>query len=56
MYKILLLIFRFLETNKYEWYGLDVIRDLINGVPWNNSGYFPRVSLCDFTVSFFLFL
>jgi len=41
---------KFLETDKEGWYGLQVIRDLINGIEWGASGFFPRVSLCDFTV------
>ena len=44
---------RFLETDRYQWYGISVIQDLMRGIPWQASGYFPRVSLCDFTVLFF---
>ncbi|KAF8386261.1 hypothetical protein PRIPAC_75403, partial [Pristionchus pacificus] len=40
----------FLRTNKYEWYGVDIIRDLISGVKWESSGFFPRVSVCDFEI------
>ncbi|KAH7725716.1 INX-11 protein [Aphelenchoides avenae] len=46
----LYLMNKFLETDKHHWYGLGVIRDLVNGVAWESSGYFPRVSLCDFEV------
>uniref|UniRef100_A0A183UDZ3 Innexin n=1 Tax=Toxocara canis TaxID=6265 RepID=A0A183UDZ3_TOXCA len=41
---------KFLRTDKYEWYGIGVIQDILNGTEWGSSGYFPRVSLCDFTV------
>uniref|UniRef100_A0A915N5P4 Innexin n=1 Tax=Meloidogyne javanica TaxID=6303 RepID=A0A915N5P4_MELJA len=41
---------RALQTDRYQWYGISVIQDLMRGIPWQASGYFPRVSLCDFTV------
>ncbi|VDL64619.1 unnamed protein product [Nippostrongylus brasiliensis] len=41
---------RFLETDKYSWYGLGAMVDLLNGTTWQQSGMFPRVSLCDFDV------
>ncbi|KAE9413281.1 hypothetical protein Angca_008673, partial [Angiostrongylus cantonensis] len=40
----------FLGTNKHQWYGLGVIKDIINGVEWESSGYFPRSAICDFEV------
>uniref|UniRef100_A0A915PZD6 Innexin n=1 Tax=Setaria digitata TaxID=48799 RepID=A0A915PZD6_9BILA len=43
-------ILKFLRTGENSWYGFDVIRDIINGTEWTTSGYFPRVSVCDFTV------
>uniref|UniRef100_A0A914MP03 Innexin n=1 Tax=Meloidogyne incognita TaxID=6306 RepID=A0A914MP03_MELIC len=46
----LYLMNKFLETDRYQWYGISVIQDLMRGIPWQASGYFPRVSLCDFTV------
>ena len=45
-------ICRFLETDRYQWYGFDVIRDIVRNVQWESSGYFPRVSICDFEVCF----
>ncbi|CAG9538774.1 unnamed protein product [Cercopithifilaria johnstoni] len=41
---------KFLRTDANRWYGYDVIRDIINGTEWTTSGYFPRVSVCDFMV------
>ncbi|KAK6023148.1 Innexin, partial [Ostertagia ostertagi] len=41
---------KFLGTNKYQWYGLGVIRDIISGVEWDKSGFFPRSAICDFEV------
>nr|CDJ85263.1 Innexin domain containing protein [Haemonchus contortus] len=41
---------KFLGTNKYQWYGLGVIQDIINGVEWDKSGFFPRSAICDFEV------
>uniref|UniRef100_A0A1I7RRV2 Innexin n=1 Tax=Bursaphelenchus xylophilus TaxID=6326 RepID=A0A1I7RRV2_BURXY len=46
----LYLMNRFLETDKYTWYGFEVIRDIVRGVNWQSSGFFPRVSICDFAV------
>jgi len=40
----------FLHTDKYTWYGFDVVWDIIRGEQWESSGYFPRVSICDFTI------
>lgn len=43
------LIHIFLDT-KYRLFGVELIRDLISGTDWQESGVFPRVTLCDFTV------
>uniref|UniRef100_A0A7E4URB4 Innexin n=1 Tax=Panagrellus redivivus TaxID=6233 RepID=A0A7E4URB4_PANRE len=40
----------FLRTNTNSWYGFDVVADIINGTPWEASGHFPRVSICDFNI------
>uniref|UniRef100_A0A915PMG1 Innexin n=1 Tax=Setaria digitata TaxID=48799 RepID=A0A915PMG1_9BILA len=42
--------YMFLETDRYSWYGLGAALDLLNGTTWEQSGMFPRVSLCDFDV------
>ncbi|VDN07521.1 unnamed protein product [Thelazia callipaeda] len=41
---------KFLRTDEDTWYGFDVIKNILSGTEWTTSGYFPRVSLCDFTV------
>ncbi|KAI6236861.1 Innexin [Aphelenchoides besseyi] len=46
----LLLINKFLETDEYSIYGFGVLKDLLFGRSWEESGNFPRVTLCDFEV------
>uniref|UniRef100_A0A914ZJ75 Innexin n=1 Tax=Parascaris univalens TaxID=6257 RepID=A0A914ZJ75_PARUN len=46
----LILVNKFLETDEYSIYGLGVLRDLLFGRSWMESGNFPRVTLCDFEV------
>ncbi|VDK70480.1 unnamed protein product [Litomosoides sigmodontis] len=46
----LILVNKFLETDQYSIYGLDILRDLLFGRSWMESGNFPRVTLCDFEV------
>ncbi|CAH1803120.1 unnamed protein product [Owenia fusiformis] len=45
----LFLLNSFIGTN-YTLYGLEVVRDLINGTDWTESARFPRVTLCDFKI------
>lgn len=52
-YCVVCQFFRFLETDRYNWYGLGAALDLLNGTTWEQSGMFPRVSLCDFDVGVF---
>uniref|UniRef100_A0A5K3EP58 Innexin n=1 Tax=Mesocestoides corti TaxID=53468 RepID=A0A5K3EP58_MESCO len=40
---------RILGTN-YTFYGLDLIRDIAEGYLWEESGNFPRITLCDFEI------
>uniref|UniRef100_A0AC34F5J9 Innexin n=1 Tax=Panagrolaimus sp. ES5 TaxID=591445 RepID=A0AC34F5J9_9BILA len=46
----LLLVNKFLETDEYSVYGFGVLKDLLFGRSWMDSGNFPRVTLCDFEV------
>uniref|UniRef100_A0A0K0EE33 Innexin n=1 Tax=Strongyloides stercoralis TaxID=6248 RepID=A0A0K0EE33_STRER len=46
----LFLMNSFLETDRYKYYGLEAVLDLIRGKTWDQTGMFPRVSLCDFDV------
>ncbi|TNN21420.1 Innexin unc-9 [Schistosoma japonicum] len=40
---------KILGTN-YTFYGLDLLRDISEGYVWQESGNFPRITLCDFEV------
>ncbi|CAD5210451.1 unnamed protein product [Bursaphelenchus xylophilus] len=44
-----LILNRFLGTD-YTFYGFEILRDLAYGVEWQESGHFPRVTMCDFEV------
>lgn len=44
----LILVNKFLETDEYSIYGLGVLRDLLFGRSWMESGNFPRVTLVSF--------
>uniref|UniRef100_A0A0N4ZJ42 Innexin n=1 Tax=Parastrongyloides trichosuri TaxID=131310 RepID=A0A0N4ZJ42_PARTI len=46
----LFLMNSFLETDRYKYYGLEAVIDLMKGKTWDQTGMFPRVSLCDFDV------
>uniref|UniRef100_A0A0N5AP55 Innexin n=1 Tax=Syphacia muris TaxID=451379 RepID=A0A0N5AP55_9BILA len=46
----MILMNRFLQTNKYSIYGIEVLKDLISGRPWQESGNFPRITLCDMNI------
>ncbi|TKR92328.1 hypothetical protein L596_007004 [Steinernema carpocapsae] len=41
---------RFLQTDKYSFYGIGVLKDLLWGRPWSESGNFPRVTYCDLDI------
>lgn len=40
---------KFLSTN-YTFWGFEILRDLAYGREWEESGHFPRVTMCDFSV------
>ncbi|CAD5209187.1 unnamed protein product [Bursaphelenchus xylophilus] len=40
----------FLQTDNYTFYGFGVLHDLFRGVPWSESGNFPRVTYCDMDI------
>ncbi|KAI6183067.1 Innexin [Aphelenchoides bicaudatus] len=44
-----LILNSFLGTN-YNFYGFEILRDLVYGKEWQESGHFPRVTMCDFEV------
>jgi hypothetical protein len=53
---ILNVIVQFLVMNEFlgqknHMWGLQILVDLANGRVWEESGNFPRVTLCDFEVS-----
>uniref|UniRef100_A0A914HI00 Innexin n=1 Tax=Globodera rostochiensis TaxID=31243 RepID=A0A914HI00_GLORO len=39
----------FLGTS-YTFWGFEILRDLAHGHEWQESGHFPRVTMCDFEV------
>uniref|UniRef100_A0A914C4U7 Innexin n=1 Tax=Acrobeloides nanus TaxID=290746 RepID=A0A914C4U7_9BILA len=41
---------RFLQTDDYSIYGLGVLKDILMGKPWSESGNFPRVTYCDMDI------
>lgn len=41
----LILVNKFLETDDYSIYGFGVVRDLLYGRSWMESGNFPRITL-----------
>ena len=43
------LLNEFLGTD-YKLYGVQMLRDLANGVEWTESGHFPRITMCDFSI------
>ncbi|KAE9554393.1 hypothetical protein FO519_002385 [Halicephalobus sp. NKZ332] len=41
---------KFLQTDDYDVYGFGVLKDILRGRPWSESGNFPRVTYCDLDV------
>ncbi len=33
----------------YSWSGPSILVDLFNGLDWQETGHFPRITHCDFT-------
>lgn len=51
----LFLMNNFLQTSEagdrgYTFYGAGVLLDLLRGKPWQTSGYFPRITMCDMQI------
>ncbi|KRY70821.1 Innexin unc-7, partial [Trichinella pseudospiralis] len=44
------LLNRFLANENTQFLGAHVVWNLLQGVEWQNSGVFPRVTLCDFDI------
>uniref|UniRef100_A0A5S6QY30 Innexin n=1 Tax=Trichuris muris TaxID=70415 RepID=A0A5S6QY30_TRIMR len=44
------LLNRFLASESTAFLGAGVIMNLLQGIEWQNSGVFPRVTLCDFDI------
>lgn len=36
---------------QYTFWGAGILSDIWNGKEWEESGHFPRVTLCDFHVN-----
>lgn len=45
----LVLMNRFLGPS-YQYWGLEILDDLLKGKEWDETGHFPRVTVCDFSV------
>lgn len=37
---------------QYKFWGAGILSDIWHGKEWNESGHFPRVTMCDFHVSY----
>lgn len=46
----LILLNIFLQTDGYDFYGIGALWDILSGRGWEESGNFPRVTICDFNV------
>uniref|UniRef100_A0A915E8E4 Innexin n=1 Tax=Ditylenchus dipsaci TaxID=166011 RepID=A0A915E8E4_9BILA len=46
----LFLLNHFLAPDHSYLWGLDIVKDLYNGNPWQHSGHFPRVTYCDINI------
>lgn len=40
---------RFVQSHTYTLWGVDILTDLFQGVDWQLSGHFPRITHCDFS-------
>ena len=35
---------------EYRLYGVQLLLNILRGIEWEKSGYFPRITWCDFNV------
>lgn len=38
----------FLKSHRYPYWGVNILKDILNGVDWQIYGHFPRLTHCDF--------
>ncbi|KAL3082944.1 hypothetical protein niasHS_010746 [Heterodera schachtii] len=55
MLYLIQVVFQFVLLNNflgssYSFWGFEILRDLAQGHEWQESGHFPRVTMCDFEV------
>lgn len=43
-------------SNQNSFFGWTAVTEILNGTQWHQTGYFPRVTICDFKVSLKLYI